>query len=128
MSAPAIRFLIAGALFVHAVGHTLGFWMPARSWLFPNVSEPALRVVSSIFWVLAVLGFLASLLGFLGFIVPTAWWRSLAVVFAIVSLLGLFLFWNTWPRFNTIGALSMNIAVLVTQLWLRWPPESLFGR
>ena len=128
MSAQVVRILIAGALFVHGVGHTLGFWMPARSWLFPNAPESTLRVISSILWILATFGFLASLLGFLGFIVPTTWWRSLAVVFAIVSMLGLGLFWNTWPVFNLIGALSMNIAVLVTQLILHWPSESLFGR
>ena len=128
MSVQTLRFLIAGALFVHAVGHTLGFWMPSSSWLFPKFSESTLKVVSSMFWILSTLGFLASFFGFIGFIIPIMWWRSLAVVFAIVSLLGLFLFWNTWPKFNLIGALSMNIAVLVTQLVLHWPAESLFGR
>ncbi|NIN99531.1 MAG: hypothetical protein GTO49_32090 [Anaerolineae bacterium] len=128
MSPQTIRILIAGALFVHAVGHTLGFWMPARSWLLPNLPESTLRIISSIFWILASIGFLASLLGFLGIVVPVEWWRSIAVVFAFVSLLGLLLFWSTWPAFNTIGAISMNLAVLVTQLWLRWPPVSLFGR
>ena len=128
MSVQLIRILIAGALFVHAVGHTLGFWMPSTSWLFPNISESTLGVVSSIFWILSTVGFLASFLGFLGFIIPIMWWRSLAVVFAIVSILGLFLFWNTWPTFNLIGALSMNIAVLVSQLVLHWPAESLFER
>jgi hypothetical protein len=48
-------------------------------------------------------------------------------VFAIVSLLGLFLFWNTWPTLNLIGAISMNIVVLVTQLVLHWPAENMFG-
>jgi hypothetical protein len=127
MSAQTIRILIAGALFVHAVGHSLGFWMPARSWLFPNAQEATLRVVSSIFWSLAVAGFLASLLGFLGFLVPSEWWRALAVGSAIVSLLGLLLFWKTWPTFNLLGALSMNAAVLVTQLALKWPAEDIIG-
>jgi hypothetical protein len=31
MSPQILRILIAGALFVHGVGHTLGFWMPARA-------------------------------------------------------------------------------------------------
>jgi hypothetical protein len=128
MSPQILRILIAGALFVHGVGHVLGFWMPANSWLFPKVPESTLRVVGSIFWILSAVGFLASTLGFLGFLVPAMWWRSLAVIFAVVSLLGLFLFWNTWPRFNLIGALTMNLVVLVTQLVLHWPAESLFGR
>ena len=128
MSAQILRILIAGALFVHGVGHTLGFWMPARSWLFPTLGELTLRIISSIFWILAAVGFLAALLGFLGVLVPSGLWRSLAVGTAVVSLLGLVLFWNTWPALNTIGALGMNIVVLITQLWLHWPPTSLFGK
>jgi len=30
--------------------------------------------------------------------------------------------------FNTLAALAMNIAVLVTQLWAHWPPFAMFGR
>jgi len=128
MSTQILRILIAGALFVHGVGHTLGFWMPARSWLFPNLGEATLRIFSSIFWIFAAVGFLAALLGFLGVLVPSSMWRPLAVGSAIVSILGLVLFWGTWPAFNTIGALGMNIVVLVTQLWLSWPPTSMFGK
>ena len=128
MSTNIIRILIAGALFVHGVGHTLGFFMPARSWLMPNAGEPVLRVVGGVIWVLATVGFLLSLLGFLGILVPADWWRPLAVVFAFVSLLGLFLFWGTWGALNAYGALAMNAVILVTQLWLHWPPVDMFGR
>jgi hypothetical protein len=37
------------------------------------------------------------------------------------------LFWNTWPAFNTLGALAINVAVLVTQLWIHWPSIDVFG-
>ena len=87
-----------------------------------------LRVTSSIFWLLAAVGSLAACLGFLGVLVPSSLWRQLAVGAAVVSLLGLVLFWGTWPAINTIGALSMNIVVLITQLWLHWPPISMFGK
>jgi len=127
MSTQTLRILIAGALFVHGVGHTLGFWMPARSWLLPGLGEPALRAISSIFWVLSAVGFVLACLGFLGVLVPSELWRPLAVGTSIVSLLGLVLFWNTWPMFNTIGALGMNLVVLYTQLWLHWPPVDMFG-
>jgi hypothetical protein len=126
MSTQIIRILIAGALFVHGVGHTLGFWMPTRSWLFPNLGEQTSRIISSIFWILAVVGFLTALLGFLGVLVPSDMWRSIAVGSALVSIIGLVIFWNTWPTLNTIGALGMNIVVLITLLWLNWPPTSKF--
>jgi hypothetical protein len=44
-----------------------------------------------------------------------------------VSILGITLFLGTWPVFNTVAALAMNIAVLVSQLWLRWPPQAVYG-
>jgi hypothetical protein len=128
MSPQLLRILIAGALLVHGVGHTLGFFMPARSWLLPGAGEGTLKIVGGIFWVLATLGFIAALLGFLGFLVPAEWWRPLAIVFAVVSLLGLFLFLGSWPTFNTIGAVGMNVVILVLLLWVKWPPVSLFGR
>jgi hypothetical protein len=128
MSTGVIRILIAGALFVHAIGHTLGFFMPARSWLLPQASESVLRIVGSIIWVLVAGGFLLSCLSFLDILVPPDLWRQLAMVFAVVSLVGIALFWGTWPTFNVIGAIAMNVVVLVTQLWLRWPPTDMFGR
>ena len=39
MSTEIMRILIAGALFVHGIGHTLGFWKPARSLPFLEVTE-----------------------------------------------------------------------------------------
>lgn len=55
-------------------------------------------------------------------------WRQLATASAIVSTLGIVLFFGTWPTFNTIAALAVNIAVLVTQFWLHWPPQAMFGK
>jgi hypothetical protein len=127
MSTQIIQILIAGALFVHGGGHTLGFFMPARSWLFPNLPPRAMRVIANIVWALAAIGFLLSALSFIGVVLPSDLWRQLAVAFAFVSLPGLILFWGMWPRFNTIGALAMNITILVTQLWLDWPPLEMFG-
>lgn len=128
MSTQTIKILIAGALFVHGVGHTLGFWRPAKSWLLAGLGDPALRTISSVFWILSFVGFVAACLGFLGVGILSDLWRPLAVWTAVVSLLGLILFLGNWPAFNTIGALGMNIAVLGTQLWLHWPPVELFGR
>ncbi len=128
MTPQTLRILIAVALFVHGIGHTLGFFKPARSWILPAVGAPALRLTANILWGLATVGFLLSLLAFLGIILPAQWWRPLAVIFALVSLLGLVLFFENWPAFNAIGAFGFNIAVLVALLWLHWPPLDMFGR
>jgi hypothetical protein len=60
--------------------------------------------------------------------VPGEAWRPLAVVSAIVSMLGIMLFIGTWPTFNTLAALGVNVAVLVAVLGLHWPSETMFGR
>ena len=127
MNPNTLRILIAGALFVHGIGHTLGFFMPARSWILKPLGEPALRIIANILWALAGVGFVLSCLAFLGFMLPPEWWRPLAVASAFVSLTGLALFMGNWPMFNTIGALGFNIVVLVALLWLHWPPVALFG-
>jgi hypothetical protein len=128
VSTQTIHILIAGALFVHGIGHTLDFWKPARSLPFLEVPEPTLRLVGGVIWVLVAAGFMASSMGFYGILVPANWWRPLAVVFAVTSLVGLILFGRNWPIFNFIGASAMNIAVLVALLWLHWPPLNMFNR
>jgi hypothetical protein len=75
-----------------------------------------------------MIGFIAAACSFWGVLVPSEAWRTLAVVSAVVSTLGITLFIGTWPLFNTIAALSVNAAVFVTQLVLGWPACALFGR
>ena len=128
MTTNTIRILVAGALLVHGIGHTLGFWKPARSLLFLKVSEPTLRIAGGVFWLITALGFIAASMSFYGILLPPNWWRPLAVVFAMVSLVSLILFGRSWPIFNFIGASALNIAVLGAILWLHWPPFEMFNR
>ena len=128
MSPQTIRILIAGGLFVHGVGHSLGFFKPCRSWILSSFSEHALRTTANVFWSLAAVGFVISTLGFLAVLVPATLWRPLAVLSSLFSLLGLVLFIGNWPVFNTIGAIGFNLVVLVALLGLKWPPLALFGR
>ena len=123
MSVSLIRVLVAGALLVHGIGHTLGFFVPTGSNLLPNTSEENARSISSVIWTLSAIGFIAAMLGFLGVLIPTAWWRGLAVATAVISMIGLVLFVHNWGALNRYGAWAMNITILVTQLWLRWPPD-----
>lgn len=144
MSDQIIKVVVGLALLIHGLGHggalgaliwiwrnpgtDTGGWLPARSWLFPSLPAPAATALASIFWILSLIGFVAAALSFWGILVPGEAWRQLAVASAIVSTLGIALFFGTWPMFNTLAALAMNIAVLVTQLWLGWPPEAMFGK
>jgi hypothetical protein len=137
-----IRLLIAGALLLHGLGHggalaalayvgrgrDTGQWRPARSWLIPSLPPRSATILSSIFWVLSMVGFVAAAMSFWGLLIPADAWRALALASACVSGLGMVLFFGTWPLFNALAALAMNLAVLVTQLWTHWPPPDKLGR
>ncbi len=142
MSTQMIRLLIAGALLLHGLGHggalgalayvgrgrDGGAWRPARTWLLSSLPQRTATIVASSFWVLSLVGFVAAAMSFWGILIPAEAWRALALISACISGLGIVLFFGTWPMFNTLAALAMNVAVLVTQLWTHWPPHDMFGR
>ena len=139
-----IRVFVLRNLLLHGLGHggalgalmwiglrpgtDTGGWLAARSWLFPSLPTPTATTVASVFWILSLLGFVAAALSFWGILVPGEAWRPLAVASAIVSVVGIVLFFGTWPMFNTLAAMGMNVAALVALLWLHWPPQTLFGK
>ncbi len=143
MSDQMIKLIIAGALTLHGLGHggalgalvwirlrpgsNTGGWLGARSWLAPSLPADTATTLAGMFWILSLVGFVAAALAFWGIAVPAEAWRPLAVVAAIVSLLGIVLFIGTWPTFNTLAAVGVNVAVLVALVWLRWPPQPMFG-
>ena len=146
----AIRELIAGALLIHGIAHVIALGglvaqclrgpsasrVAVRSWLLPSLSPKAAATAGIPFWILSAMGFLAASASFWGILVPDEVWRQLAVASAIISILGIALFFGTWPgspnqlrsMLNTCVALAMDVAILVTQLWLRWPPQTMFGK
>jgi len=128
MSAQTIRILIAGALFLHGIGHTLGFWKPAHSLPFLTTSDATLRLAGGILWALSAVGFVAASMGFYGLLVPAQLWRPLAAACAVISLVTLMLFGRSWPVFNFMGASAMNMVTLAAILWLHWPPLGMFNR
>jgi hypothetical protein len=142
MSPQILNLLIGGVLMVHGLGHvgaigaliyidrgkSSGKWLPARSWVFPNLAPRTAKIIAIIFWALSLIGFVAAALSFWGILIPGDLWRQLALIFAFLSFIGITLFWGTWPMFNALAAQLVNLAVIITQLWLHWPPVSMFGK
>jgi hypothetical protein len=58
-------------------------------------------------------------MSFWGILVPGDLWR-IALVSSIISIVGIVLFLGNWPTFNTIAALAVNVAVIVTRCG-HWP-------
>jgi hypothetical protein len=142
LSPQLIKILIPLVLLLHGLGHggaigalialdrglSGGKWLSARSWLFPNLNPQTAKVIALIFWGLSLIGFVAAALSFWGILVPGDIWRQIALISAFVSFTGIALFWGRWPLFNTLAAQAVNVAVIITQLWLHWPPIEMFGK
>ncbi|HET7087154.1 MAG TPA: hypothetical protein VFL17_00750, partial [Anaerolineae bacterium] len=107
-----------------------------RSWVFRALRPKAAATVAIPFWGFPAIGFLAASISFWGILAWGDAWRQLALACSIVSILGIALFSGIWPGspdrrrsiLNTFVALTMNTAILATQLWLRWPPQAMFGK
>jgi len=96
-----------------------------RSWLLPQLGldATAIRWIGIILVAAATTGFVLAGLGVLGVPGLSAIWRTAAVVSSCVSLLLLILFWHPWL---IIGVL-IDIAVLITLLWAKWPTVEMIG-
>jgi hypothetical protein len=113
-----IGLLLLGHAFVHAVWRTYG---PKTSWLFALAAPSALSSMSTVLFVASAIGF--GLAG-LALLLHWSWWRPVAVISAVVSLVLLFVFW----RNNLFVGAALDIAVLVSVLWLHWPPQIFTAR
>ena len=139
MSPKTLRTIIAIFLFVHAIGHIQGIvaslgviktetWN-VRSWLFDDLlGEKGSRILAMILFAVCVLGFLATAFSFLGVGLPHELWRTLAIIFAVPSVLGLVAYWNAFAQlFNKVGAIGVNGWILIGLLLLKWPSETEIG-
>jgi hypothetical protein len=144
MSDQWLRWVVGGVLLAHGLGHggalaalawirsrpgtATGAWSAARSWAMPTLTADTATLIASVFWVVSLIGFVVAALSFWGVIVPLDWWRPIGVAAAIVSIAGIVVFFGTWPMFNTLAALGVNVAVIAAVVWLDWPPRATFGR
>jgi hypothetical protein len=107
----------------------VGSWS-SRSWLLTDLFGDSLaRIVCIILYGAALIGFIAAVLGLMGWAVPHDLWRTLAIVSAVISLIAVGLYWNglilLFP--HKIGAIGVDIAVLVCLIALNWPAEADIG-
>jgi hypothetical protein len=148
MSGTLLRAIIAFVFAFHGVGHAMGIipalqlvkvdsssegWLSnwsSHSWLLTNLlGDTVSRILCIVLYGAALIGFLGAALALLGWGIPHDWWRTLAVVSAVISLVALVLYWNAliflFP--HKVGALAINVATLVCLLVLNWPTEADLG-
>ena len=134
MSGGTWRMILTLVILAHGIGHVL-FLAPclgltqwgqsAQSWLLTRaLGDLPTRVIGSLLWLVVIVGFMAAGVGLLG---QHAWWRTLAVASAGVSLLALALFVSGGNTQAIVSAAVMDIAILVALLWIHWPTVDLVG-
>jgi hypothetical protein len=101
-------------------------WWPVslgRSWLLGwlGLEKAPLTWIAGLLWLVGGIALLAAGLGVMGFIVPTEWWRILAISGAGVSLFVLVIYLHPLMILGTLA----SIAILVALLWARWPAIAL---
>jgi hypothetical protein len=130
-----VRFLFGVFIVLHGLVHLLysahsrrlvqlgsELAWPDGSWAFSRLlGSDATRLLASVLYVLAAIGFVA---GGAGVLVGQAWWRTVIVASAAFSAAIVVLFWDGKRRMMVekgLLALLINIAILVAVLVLQWP-------
>jgi hypothetical protein len=102
----------------------------SRSWLLSDpLGDNRARFLALIIWVIVFVGFVAAGAGAWGWSVTEESWRTIAVACAVLSLVGLFFFWNAFAMLfpNKIGAIAINAIALVGILIADWPSTDLIS-
>ncbi|HZD57269.1 MAG TPA: hypothetical protein VE136_11125 [Anaerolineales bacterium] len=94
-----------------------------RSWLLSwlGLERTPVTWIGGMLWLVGGIALAAAGLGVLGFIIPTEWWRSLAIAGAAISLFMLVVYFHP---LTIIGG-GLSLAILVALLWAHWPPANL---
>jgi hypothetical protein len=130
-----LRVLVALVLLAHGIGHVLGPLQVLRistvnpewhgdSWLLSGLGTTATQLAGLFIWFVALAGFVAVAAVVMGWL-PADWWAPLAIGSSVVSLIGIGLFPTAFPTFSTIGAVAIDVVVVIAVTWLSWTPAAL---
>jgi hypothetical protein len=120
-----LRLVIAFVLIAHGIGHILGFmasWTTVPSglttghWIFSNdvTMSSAVGRAFGILWLLAMVGSVGAGVGLL---FHQAWWPMMAAASAVLSLVAIVPWLGVMPLGSALGAVLVDIAVLVGLLF-----------
>jgi hypothetical protein len=130
-----LKLVLAVVVLAHGVGHLLFLgpslrvvdWagQTSHSWLLTGaLGDGPTRAIASIIWIATIVLFVA---GVCGYLLGTPWWQGATVAGAIVSIVGIVLFWDGLASSSAAFALVFDAVVLVTLLLARWPAAETVG-
>jgi hypothetical protein len=133
------QIVFGGVLIAHGIGHILGI-MPlflstpeswnTRSWLLSRrMDQRVVTTIAVVLWLTCLVGFVLAGLGVFDLIVPTSWWRPLAVGCSVLSLVTLGVFWQGFPVLipNKVGAIAVDLVLIVGIVFAAWPTAEMVG-
>lgn len=121
-----MRLIIAIVVGAHGLGHVLflapllgiaNWGQSTRSWLLGD--GWLARGTGTLLWLAVLVGFTAVAIGLYH---VNEWWRTVAIVAAAVSIVGLLLFWTNPVNSPVVSALVFNLFVLGALIIFQWPP------
>ncbi len=131
-----LKLAVGVVLLAHGIGHSIGLLQVFKvttvnpewhgdSWLLTGVAgQTATQLIGAGLWTASIVGFAALAAVVFGWL-PASWWPPVAVGSALVSLIGLLFFPIAFPTFSTIGAFTIDAAVLAAVLLFHWVPTDL---
>ena len=138
MASSTLRIIILVVFIMHGIGHLMGLLAALGiklspnhstvSWLLSNVLGTNIeRILCSIFSIAASILFVAAAFGMMNWFGLHANWQTLALYAAWISLIGLVLFWNSYPFFipNKAGVILLDVLTITGILWTDWPQKLL---
>jgi hypothetical protein len=134
--AMVLKIIVGVVLAAHGIGHSIGLlgmfkvaaanpaW-DGESWLLTGpAGTTATQTVGVLLWTVSMAGFVALAAIVFGWL-PETWWVPLAIVSSLASLAGVLLFPVAFPTFSTVGAVAVDVLVLVATLAFHWVPSDL---
>ena len=85
-----------------------------------NINESIIRWVAIALLALVTIGFITAGAGILG---SQEWWRVVAIVSSVLSVVLIVLFWHSW----FVVGLALDAAILIALVWVNWPSADAVG-
>ena len=131
-----LRIVIGLVLLAHGIGHSIGLlgmfkvatvnpaWT-GDSWILTgSAGATVTQAVGVVLWTVSMAGFAVAAAIVFGWF-PEAWWVPVAVISSVASLAGVLFFPVAFPTMSTIGAVAVDVVVLVATLGYHWLPSDL---
>jgi hypothetical protein len=130
-----LKIAIALVLLAHGVGHSMGLLQTFKvatinpewrgdSWLLQPIGATTTQLVGSLLWTASIVLFVVLAATVVGWL-PASWFAPIGLAASVSSLAGVALFPIAFPTFSTIGAVVVDLAVVLAATWFHWLPSDL---